>query len=189
MTQLFLNAKELKTIKITLFYVNYKRELNLFKYEKLKMLIKVAKNKIDKLKEIHKNILKMQQRFAKYINKKRKEASLVKKKNKVDLLTRNLKKKKKKKKIYLKKINILFIKKIKKKKKKKKKLNLIKINAFFIKEIKESKTYELNLLKNAKRHKILNISLLKLIDLNALIQETFCFKSQQEEKFEIEKIL
>ena len=43
------------------------------------MLIKIAKNKVDIFKKIHENILNIQQRFATYINKKRKKASLLKK--------------------------------------------------------------------------------------------------------------
>ena len=53
----------------------------------------------------------------------------------------------------------------------------MKINAFFVKKIKKSKTYELNLSKNVKKYKIFNISLLKLIDLNAFTQEIFHYES------------
>ena len=81
-----------------------------------------------------------------YINSKRKNASLLKEKNKIYLLTKNFKKKNKNK-----------------------KLNLIKIETFCIKKVKKSKIYELNLLKNVKIHLIFNISLLKLIDFNTLI--------------------
>ena len=51
------------------------------------------------------------------------------------------------------------------------------------------KIYKLNLLKNVKKHKIFNISLLKLIDFNVFIQEIFYYESQKNEEFEIEKIL
>ena len=88
----------------------------------------------------------MQRRFALHVNKKRKEASLLKKRDKVYLLTKNLKKKGKNK-----------------------KLNLIKVDAFFIKEVKESKTYKLNLLKNVKIFKTFNVFLLKLINFNVFI--------------------
>ena len=47
----------------------------------------------------------------------------------------------------------------------------------------------MNLFKDVRIHSIFNISLLKLIDLNTLIQETFHYEKQKEEKFEIEKIL
>ena len=71
--------------------------------------------------------MRMQQYFFKYINKKRKIASLLKKKNKVYLLTRNLKTKKLSKKLYH-----------------------VKVGLFFIKKIKGLKTYELNLLKRIR---------------------------------------
>lgn len=76
MKQLFFNAKKLKTIKTTLFFANYKRESNLLNYRQLSMLTKIAKNKINTLKKIHENIFNMQQRFATYVNKKRKKAPL-----------------------------------------------------------------------------------------------------------------
>ena len=89
---------------------------------------------------------------------------------------------KKKNKVYL------FAKKLKNKNKNKK-LNFIKIKAFFIKKIKRFKNYKLNLFKNAKVHSIFNISLLKSIDFNIFIQETFHYKKQKEKEFEIEEIL
>lgn len=75
MIQLSFNAKESKIIKTTSFFVNYKRESNLFNYQQSSMLIKIAKNKVEILKKIHENILEMQHKFAIQINKKRKKAS------------------------------------------------------------------------------------------------------------------
>ena len=108
----------------------------------------------------------MQDKTFNRINKKRKNALLLKEENKIYFLTKNIKKKSKNK-----------------------KLNFVKIEAFFIKRIKRFKSYELNLFKNAKIYLIFNISLLKLIDLNTLIQETFHYEKQKKKKFEIEKIL
>ena len=59
MMQLFFNAKELKTIKAILFFVNYKPKLNLLNYRESSMLIKIAKNKINVFKKIHENIFKI----------------------------------------------------------------------------------------------------------------------------------
>ena len=117
------------------------------------MLTNVAKSRIKMLKKVHENIMKMQKRTFDYINKKRKNAFLLKKENKIYLFAKNLKKKNKNK-----------------------KLNFIKIKAFFIKKIKEFKSYELILFKNVKVHLIFNISLLKSIDFNTLIQETFHYE-------------
>lgn len=58
-----------------------------------------------------------------------------------------------------------------------------------IKTIKNSRIYELNLLKNVRKHKVFNIFLLKFVDFNAFIQEIFHYESQQEKKFEVKKIL
>ena len=108
----------------------------------------------------------MQQYFFKYINKKQKIASLLKKRNKIYLLTKNLKTKKPNK-----------------------KLNHVKVGPFSIKKIKELKTYELNLFKRIKVFSIFDISLLKSVDLSTLIQKTFHFESDEEEIYTVEKIL
>ena len=88
----------------------------------------------------------MQQHFFKYVNKKRKIAPLLKKGNKVYLLTRNLKTKKSSK-----------------------KLDHVKVGSFFIKKVKGLKTYELNLFKEIKVFSVFDISLLKSADLSTFI--------------------
>ena len=94
--------------------------------------------------------MRMQQHFFKYVNKKRKIAPLLKKKNKVYLLIKNLKTKKSSK-----------------------KLNHVKIDLFFMKKIKRFKTYELNLFKKIRVFSIFNILLLESVDFNTFIQKTF----------------
>ncbi len=74
-------------------------------------------------------------------------------------------------------------------KKKSKKLNHVKIESFFIKTIKESINYELDLSKNAKIFLVFYISLLKLVDLNTSIQETFHYKSQEKNQFKVKRVL
>ena len=101
--------------------------------------------------------MRMQQYFFKYVNKKRKIASLLKKKNKIYLFTKTLK---------MKKSN--------------KKLNHVKIDSFFIKKIKKLKTYKLNLLKKIRVFSIFNILLLKSANLSMFIQKTFHFESDDE---------
>jgi hypothetical protein len=73
--------------------------------------------------------------------------------------------------------------------KKSRKLNHVKVESFFIKEVKEPINYELDLPKNAKVFLIFHISLLKSVDPNTSIQETFHYYSQKENRFEVEKIL
>jgi len=66
MTQLTLNAKILNITKITLFFVNYNKKLNLFKKERKHLLAQLIIERIATLKKIHDNILKMQKRSIKY---------------------------------------------------------------------------------------------------------------------------
>ncbi len=92
--------------------------------------------------------------------------SQLKEKNKMYLLTKNLKIKKKSK-----------------------KLNHVKVESFFIKAVKESVNYELDLPKNVKVFLVFHMSLLKSIDLSTSIQKTFHYKSQEKNRFEVKEIL
>ena len=66
MTQLALNAKISNITKITLFFVNYDKEPNLFEEERRHLLAQLVIEKIATLKRVHDNILKMQERSTKY---------------------------------------------------------------------------------------------------------------------------
>ncbi len=66
MTQLALNAKISNIIKITLFFVNYNKKLNLFKKKRTHLFAQLVIKKITTLKKIHNNILKMQKKLIKY---------------------------------------------------------------------------------------------------------------------------
>ncbi len=66
MTQLALNAKVSNITKITLFFVNYNKKLNLFEEERTHMLAQLAIEKIETLKKIYDNITKMQERSTRY---------------------------------------------------------------------------------------------------------------------------
>ncbi len=66
MTQLTLNAKISNITKITLFFVNYNRELNFFKKERKHLLTQLVMERIATLKKIHDNISKMQEKLIKY---------------------------------------------------------------------------------------------------------------------------
>jgi len=66
MTQLTLNAKISNITKLTSFFVNYNKELNLFKKERKHLLTQSIIKRIAILKKIHDNILKMQEKLIKY---------------------------------------------------------------------------------------------------------------------------
>ncbi len=108
----------------------------------------------------------MQERSAKYQNKKRKTASQLKKRNKIYLLTRNLRTRKSSK-----------------------KLNYIKVGPFLVKKTKKSVNYKLDLFKNVKVFPVFYILLLEPADPSTSIQKTFYYKLQKENRFEIERIL
>ena len=72
MTQLTLNAKVSNITKVTLFFVNYNKKLNLFKKERTHLSMQLVIKRIATLKKIHDNISKMQKKLIKYQNKKRK---------------------------------------------------------------------------------------------------------------------
>ena len=109
----------------------------------------------------------MQIKSTKYQNKKRKITSLLKKKDKIYFYMKNLK------------IN----------KERSKKLDHVKVESFFIKNVKELINYELKLLINVKIFFVFHIFVLKLTHSNILIQTTFRYQSQENQKYEIERIL
>ena len=148
------------------FYANFDHESNLLNYEQSKVSADAAERQIKTLKKIHNNIMRMQRHFFKYVNKKKKITSLLRKKNKVYLLTKNLK-----------------IKKTSKK------LNNVKVDSFFIKKIRKSKTFELELSKDTKIFSIFDIFLLKSVDLSTFIQKTFHFESNEKEFYTVKEIL
>ena len=167
MAQLTLNAKVSNTTKTTSFFANFGRESNLFEKPRNQVLVEVAIVKGDKIKAIQNNISKMQKSSTTYQNKRRKTAPLLKKRNKVYLLTKNFK------------IN----------KKRSKKLNHVKVESFFIKSAKRRVNYELNLPSDVKIFFVFHISILKFAHSNTPIQITFQYKSQEDQKYEVERIL
>ena len=167
MTQLTLNVKVSNIIKTTFFFANFKKKSNLFEKSRNQISIKATIMKENIIKTIRENIFKMQRKSTKYQNKKRKMTPLLKKGDKVYLFTKNLK------------IN----------KKKSKKLDHVKVESFFIKIIKGRINYELNLLENAKIFLVFHISILKSIHSKTSIQITFQYQSQENDEFEVKKIL
>ncbi len=70
--QLVFNAKISDITKITLFFANYSKKSNLFEKERTYLFVQSAIERVAILKKIHNNILRMQERSARYQNKKQK---------------------------------------------------------------------------------------------------------------------
>jgi len=66
MAQLALNAKVLNITKITSFFANYDKKLNLFEEERTYLLAQLAIERIETLKKVHDNISKIQERSTRY---------------------------------------------------------------------------------------------------------------------------
>ena len=167
MTQLILNVKVSNTTKITSFFANFGRESNLFGKPRNQISTKAITTKGDTIKTIQENILKMQTSSTTYQNKKRKTTPLLKEEGKIYFLTKNLK------------IN----------KRKSKKLNHVKVELFFIKKVKGRVNYELNFSIDARIFLVFHVFVLELTHSNTSIQITFHYQSQEDQKYEVERIL
>jgi hypothetical protein len=166
MTQLTLNAKVSNITKVTSFFANYNKKLNLFEKERTHLLAQSTIERIETLKKVHDNISKMQERSTRYQNKKRKTTPQLKERDKVYLLTKNLRTRKSSK-----------------------KLNHVKVESFLVKKAKRSINYELDLPKNVKVFLVFHISLLELTNSITPLQNTFYFHSQEKKQYEVEEIL
>ena len=170
MAQLALNSKQLETIKTISFFANFEKESNLFERSINVKATQSIMNRVSTLQKVHENILRMQATSTKYQNRKRKIESQLKKRDKIYLITKNLRYRKKNR-------------------KRSKKLNQVKVESFFIKAIKESINYELKLSQNARIFSIFHISLLESTNSNTSIQDTFHYESQKEDEYEMKTIL
>jgi len=77
MTQLALNAKISNITKITSFFANYDRELNLFEKERKHLLAQLVIERITILKTIYDNISKMQKKVNQILEQKTKNDILI----------------------------------------------------------------------------------------------------------------
>ena len=60
MTQLTLSVKQFDIIETTSFFANFERNFNLFNYKESLILIDTTKSRVEMLKKIYENILRMQ---------------------------------------------------------------------------------------------------------------------------------
>lgn len=156
----------MNTTKISLFFANYNKKFNLFELKFCHVFAQSTMKHVKTFKNIHSNIVRMQQKFIVYQNKKQKLMPQLKNKNKIYLLTKNLK---------TKKIS--------------KKFDYIKIGLFFVNKQIKSVNYKLDLLPNTKIHSIFYVLLLKSIDSKTFIQDIFHFQYKKKDENEIKTIL
>jgi hypothetical protein len=170
MAQLAYNNKKLESIGQTPYYANHGTHLHLFKRTFLGPKSAAALATADKIKKIHKilrtSLEKAQRQSISHINKKRKMAPQLKKGDKVYLLTKNLRTKRPSK-----------------------GLNNVKVRPFLIINQKGPVTYTLDLPPDAKVHPRFHISLLEPADPKTPLQKTFHFKTEEENEFEVERIV
>ena len=150
MTQLALNNKTLTAIGESTFYVNFDRHSNLFnvprKSPQATAVLQEANQLRNIYKEMSKNIEYHQKRSESQINKKRTKKPQLKKKNKIYLLTKNLK---------ISQPN--------------RKLDHKKVGPFIIKTKKSNVTFELELSKEMKIHPVFHVLLLESANPKTLI--------------------
>ena len=160
-----MNSRVSKTTKISLYFVNSDRKSNLFEQKLQHVSADLIINRVKRFKNIKSNIQKMQLKSEKYINKKWKEDSQLKEKNKIYLLIKNLMTKRPNK-----------------------KLDYIKIESFFIRAINRSVNYELSLFKNIRIYLTFSINLLESVNFNTFIKKEFHYKNL-EKKYTVKRIL
>lgn len=170
MAQLALNNQRSDTTRTTPFFSNFGRNPNLFgepsSHPQAERAMIATENLKDLHKELENRILDSQQAIAGPRNAKRKMAPQLKKGDKVYLLTKNLKTRRKTK-----------------------KLDQVKVGPFLIDEQRGPVNYRLTLPPDAKIHPVFHVSLLEPADAETPCQTTFHFQPQEQDTWEVEKIL
>jgi hypothetical protein len=170
MAQLAYNNKKSESTGQTPYYANHGTHLYLFKRIFLGPKLAAALATVDKMKKIHEilrtSLEKAQRQSISHVNKKQKMAPQLKKGDKVYLLTKNLRTKRPSK-----------------------GLNNVKVGLFLIIDQKGPVTYTLDLPPDAKVYPQFYISLLELANLKTLLQKTFHFETEEENEFEVERIV
>jgi hypothetical protein len=68
-------------------------------------------------------------------------------------------------------------------------LNHVKVRLFLILKRNRPVTYTLELLLDTKIYSRFHVSLLELANKNTLLQQTFCYKTEEEKEFKVKQIL
>lgn len=170
MAQLALNNNVSETTGLTPFFANFGRNPNLF----MTTLPSVGTDKAivhaRHLKDAHEMakvaIKTTQDKLLKSRFRENKNGPQLKTGDKVYLLTKNLKTRRQAK-----------------------KLDHVKVGPFLIAEQKGPVNYRLDLPKDARIHPVFHISLLEPADPNAILQTTFHFQPQEDDEYEVERII
>ena len=171
MTQLAYNNSDSETIKRSLFFANYEKNSNLFLKLHQYLTSNTAIVQAEHMKEIHttltKQIKSANTSMMKYVNQKQKTAPQLKMRDKIYLLTKNLR---------VKKSRIC-------------KLDHVRVRSFLIEKIKKSINFQLQLSADVKIHSVFHIFLLESADTETLLQITFHYQQEKENIYEAERIL
>jgi hypothetical protein len=170
MAQLAYNNKKSESTGQTPYYANHGTHPHLFERTFLGPKSAAALATADEMKKIHEilrtSLEKAQRQSISHVNKKRKMAPQLKKGDKVYLLTKNLRTKRPSK-----------------------GLDNVKVGPFLIIDQKGPVTYTLDLPPDAKVHPRFHISLLEPADPKTPLQKTFHFETEEENEFEVERIV
>jgi hypothetical protein len=170
MAQLAYNNKIAESTGESPYYALHGKHPNLFERNFPSVKAEAAMRTLDEMKEVHQKMQeimkKTQLKQNENIDKKRKTAPQLKRGDKVYLLTKNLKTKRPNK-----------------------GLDHVKVGPFLIKEQNGPVTYTLDLPKDAKIHPCFHVKLLEPADPDTPLQETFHYVQEEENEYEVEKIL
>jgi transposase InsO family protein len=170
MAQVAINNNASETTHVTPFYANFGKDPNLFMEALTGPQTDRALQSSASLHDIHDKmrqaISTSQAALTSQRHKDSKTAPQLEKGDKVYLLTKNLKTRRGTK-----------------------KLDHVKVGPFLVDEQRGKASYRLRLPKDARIHPVFHISLLEPADSTIPLQTTFHFEPQEEQEFEVEKIL
>jgi hypothetical protein len=170
MAQITYNNKVAESTGETPYYALHGKHPNLFERNFPSVKAEAATRTLEEMKEVHRKMQeimkKKQLQQNENINKHRKTAPQLKRGDKVYLLTKNLRTKRPNK-----------------------GLDHVKVGPFLVKKQNGPVTYTLDLPKDAKIHPRFHVKLLEPADSDTPLQETFHYVQEEENEFEVEKIL
>ena len=170
MAQLTYNDKLSGITGMTPFFANYGKNANGFLQPREGPNADKALVKAEELKEVHKNLRDTIENSNKKVrlqaDKNRKDGPQLKEGDKVYLLTKNIKTKRPSK-----------------------KLDHVMVGLFLIVEQRGPVNYRLELPRGSKRHLVFHVSLLEPADPSTPVQDSFHYKTEEEDEYEVEKIL